>query len=167
MDELISLIYKYFTEQKSIRYARFVWYLCTKKGVEVPADVMKVMMADIEKLVIDANVTELPGRRKRRKNDLMCAWLDMAKSEPEQYWNILYDFSIDWSDCELFWDLLPEDALLYTDTELIESMRKTFHWGVKMRPIDLYTFFGAELNISDETMRHRLKNYLKKRKEKT
>jgi hypothetical protein len=135
--------YKFWEKQTDIG-AKYLWLQYTKLKQPVPDEVMdrmiRVIEEDIERYKNDGKKRRsLPGSLSRDKIEKpVFDLLHCAKENPEQFWEILYP--------------APENKFIfhvYPDF-LLNEARREFPQKKKLRPRELYEFFGKQIGLQIE-----------------
>ena len=148
--------------------AKYLWLKYTSLNEDVPDDVMermiKIIQYDIQ-LYEDTGRTPYGTLSKKEEEEPIYALLHCAMEDPDRFWEILQT-----PDNNIF--------VCQFDTELLKKTRIEFPRKRKLKPGELYTFFGKQLGMKEEEegndsvidikerMRSRYRTYKKNKKAK-
>lgn len=163
IDQELGLLWEKFCTKETGIGAKYLWLEYTKSKQDVPENVMKKMIEIIEydiQLYKDQGYTSYDALSKKEIEKPIFMLLNLAINNSDKFWEILY---------------APDKNILLAcqfDEDLLEKTRIAFPHKRKLKPGELYDFFGKQLGMKQEEsgedigerMRYRYRTYKKNKK---
>jgi hypothetical protein len=138
-EQELEILWEKFCVKETDIGAKYLWLQYTLSKLDVPKNVLDKMIEIIEYDIqsYEDKHTSYGALSKKEKEKLIFMLLEFAKEKPDDFWKILQT---------------PDNNILVCqfDEDLLEKTRIAFPHKRKLKPGELYVFFGKQLGMKEE-----------------